>query len=416
MIPLRFITALLVTFMSSIFVQAQIEVLSNGTIKIGGTSSSRIQSNGITTLQSPFIFLENTNSSNPAKIRANTGLQLLVPSIALQNTSINSPISISSGKLNLNVSNIRIGNDSLGFRVYVEHYNAITNSSSLIGGGGSVVPTGPSEIYMTGLSLDHTYIGRSSMPITGVYAKYLYSLSGSIGVLSASDIRLKKNITKLPSVKNRIMSLNVVKYDFTKTLGGEDVSNDPSYKNKAGLLAQEVKDIFPDVVYYNPTDSFYALDYSALIPYLIKSDQEQQDVTALQQEMITSQQEIIDVLQDKVERQEQMIMELQERIASLQKQGAEKETSNKMHKLFQNAPNPFNQSTKIEYILSENANNAKLCIYDLNGKQLRCFVLNTAKGMSGIEIRASDLNAGIYLYTLIVDNMPVDTKRMLLTE
>ncbi|MDR0762900.1 MAG: hypothetical protein LBF01_00185 [Bacteroidales bacterium] len=68
MIPLRFITALSVTFTSSTFVQAQIEVLSNGTIKIGDASSSRIQSNGITTLQSPFIFLENTTSSNPARI------------------------------------------------------------------------------------------------------------------------------------------------------------------------------------------------------------------------------------------------------------------------------------------------------------------------------------------------------------
>jgi hypothetical protein len=57
-----------------------------------------------------------------------------------------------------------------------------------------------------------------------------------------------------------------------------------------------------------------------------------------------------------------------------------------------------------------------LCIYDLNGKQLRCFALNTAKGASSIEVRASDLNAGIYLYTLIVDNMPIDTKRMILTE
>jgi hypothetical protein len=30
--------------------------------------------------------------------------------------------------------------------------------------------------------------------------------------------------------------------------------------------------------------------------------------------------------------------------------------------------------------------------------------------------RTDDLTAGTYLYTLIVDNMPIDTKRMILTE
>jgi hypothetical protein len=52
---------LLVIFASSIFVQAQIEVLSDGTIKIGNSSAAKIQSNGVATVQSPFIFLENTN-------------------------------------------------------------------------------------------------------------------------------------------------------------------------------------------------------------------------------------------------------------------------------------------------------------------------------------------------------------------
>jgi hypothetical protein len=39
-----------------------------------------------------------------------------------------------------------------------------------------------------------------------------------------------------------------------------------------------------------------------------------------------------------------------------------------------------------------------------------------SKGASSVEVRASDLTAGTYLYTLIVDNMPIDTKRMILTE
>ncbi|MDR0618536.1 MAG: tail fiber domain-containing protein [Bacteroidales bacterium] len=377
---LKFFTALLVLFTSVTFIQAQIKVLSDGTVKIGNSSAAKIQSN------------------------SNAALQLKVP-LTIRNE------------------------DSLGFEIYTrrpvlhgqltssENDSSTAGTEAVIIGGPVTWP--PSSIYMTGISSNRTYIGRSDMPITGIFAKNLYSVGGTVGTLSTSDTRLKKNITKISSVRNKIKSLNVVKYDFTKTLGGEDVSNNPLYKNKTGLLAQEVKDIFPDVVYYNPIDSFYALDYAALIPYLIKSDQEQQDIVASQQEIITSQQGSISTLQNKVERQEQMITELQEQVALLQKQsvnGEISETINKTHKLFQNSPNPFNQSTKIEYILSDNVNNAKLCIYDLNGKQLRCFVLNTVKGASSIEVRASDLQAGIYLYTLIVDNAPVATKRMILTE
>ncbi|MDR0619233.1 MAG: hypothetical protein LBG17_04980 [Bacteroidales bacterium] len=47
------------------------------------------------------------------------------------------------------------------------------------------------------------------------------------------------------------------------------------------------------------------------------------------------------------------------------------------------------------------------------GEQLRCCAV---KGAGDIEISASDLQAGIYLYTLIADNVPVAAKRMILTE
>jgi hypothetical protein len=367
---------LLVIFTGVVFVQAQIKVLSDGAVKIGTTSSAKIQSDKTLQMDVPGLFVH--------------------------------------------------ASDSLGFKIYtynpsisplVYDMNTSNLSEGIIIIGPGDIYTIPTQIYMTGYSSSLTNIGSSGMPITSIYAKYLYSLGGSVGTLSASDVRLKKNITKLQSVKDRINSLNVVKYDLTKTLGGEDVSNNPTYKNRTGLLAQEVKDIFPDVVYYNPLEDFYALDYAALIPYLIKSDQEQQDIVASHEEVIASQREINEALQDKVERQEQMISELQEQVALLQKQSPSKiETLIKTHRLFQNSPNPFNLSTKIEYVLSESVSGAKLCIYDLNGKQLRCFVLNTSKGASSVEVRASDLTAGTYLYTLIVDNMPIDTKRMILTE
>ncbi|MDR1973423.1 MAG: tail fiber domain-containing protein [Bacteroidales bacterium] len=271
----------------------------------------------------------------------------------------------------------------------------------------------PDKAIFRGLTASTLMIGTLEIPMSEVYADYVVTTGTGLGPYSASDVRLKKNIVKLSSVQNKMMSLNVVKYDFIRTLGGKDVSNDPAYKSKVGLLAQEVKDIFPDIVYHLSEDSIYALDYAGFIPYLIKSEQELQS-------QIVEQQDAIVVLKKELERQEQVISDLQETISTLQDKSFENKEKSQVesnhHKLFQNVPNPFNQSTKIEYVLSDNVNSAKICIYNLNGNQLRCFVLNTVRGTSSIEINASDLHAGIYLYSLIVDNKLIATKRMILTE
>ncbi|MFO7655649.1 MAG: hypothetical protein R6W78_01135 [Bacteroidales bacterium] len=44
--------------------------------------------------------------------------------------------------------------------------------------------------------------------------------------------------------------------------------------------------------------------------------------------------------------------------------------------LYQNSPNPFSQVTSIEYSLAEGVQKAMICIYDMNGTQLKCIPLN----------------------------------------
>ena len=83
--------------------------------------------------------------------------------------------------------------------------------------------------------------------------------------------------------------------------------------------------------------------------------------------------------------------------------------------LHQNVPNPFNQSTRIQYYLPETVRNASLIIFDMTGKQLMQIPL-TQRG-DGVEIiQGSQLSAGIYLYALIADGREVGVKRMILTQ
>jgi hypothetical protein len=82
--------------------------------------------------------------------------------------------------------------------------------------------------------------------------------------------------------------------------------------------------------------------------------------------------------------------------------------------LSQNSPNPFNKSTTIKYQFPAGVTNAKICIYDLQGKQLQCNPLKATQGE--IEVKSSALKSGIYVYSLIVNDKTIATKRMVLTE
>ena len=83
--------------------------------------------------------------------------------------------------------------------------------------------------------------------------------------------------------------------------------------------------------------------------------------------------------------------------------------------LYQNTPNPFNNQTEIKYNLPENAENATINVYSLNGKLLLTKPL-TQLGEGYVTISGNELEAGTYIYTLSVNGVEVDSKRMVLVK
>ncbi len=81
--------------------------------------------------------------------------------------------------------------------------------------------------------------------------------------------------------------------------------------------------------------------------------------------------------------------------------------------LIQNRPNPFSTETKIEMHLPQEVISAEIIIYDLQGVQLKTIPVNNRENTS-ISIQAYELEAGMYLFTLITDGKVIDTKRMIL--
>jgi hypothetical protein len=91
-------------------------------------------------------------------------------------------------------------------------------------------------------------------------------------VQSISDIRTKENITTSTDGLNIINALRPVRFDFKKGFGNER-------KNVLGFIAQEVEEIFPDIVdkWKNKPDDeieYKTLGPAGLIPVLVKAIQE----------------------------------------------------------------------------------------------------------------------------------------------
>jgi len=75
----------------------------------------------------------------------------------------------------------------------------------------------------------------------------------------------------------------------------------------------------------------------------------------------------------------------------------------------------FAANTEIIFEIPENSTSAKLLIHDMQGAEVRSYPI-TSKGVGNIIIQGSELQAGMYMYTLLVNNTIVDSKRMILTK
>ena len=88
-----------------------------------------------------------------------------------------------------------------------------------------------------------------------------------ISVSQTSDSRYKKNIESIDSVLENINRLNPITY---LTLD-DDIADKKSY----GFVAQEIKEIFPDIVNEPKNiNELYSINYTSIIPLLTKSIQE----------------------------------------------------------------------------------------------------------------------------------------------
>jgi len=355
-------------------------------------------------------------------------------SCALRNN--NGSANTSAGYYNTANGANSLYSNSSGYNNTANGYQALYNNT--IGYNNTAIGAG-ADVYQNYFT-NATAIGYNAKATASDQVRIgntsVTSIVGGTNWVGLSDGRAKKNIrAEVPGLAF-VNQLQPVMYNFDlDALDELERSDDPKInafndsvrnarspeekaieaKSRAkkerivysGFIAQDVEKAAQSVGYdFSGVDApengkgAYGLRYAEFVVPLVKAVQELSEQNARLQEQID---------------------ELKKNNASLRSAANETETIGIANttigqcKLYQNAPNPFTQNTQIRFYIPDEIKTALLCIYNLQGSQIKQIVV-TGRGEGSQWISGSELSAGIYLYALIVDGKEVDTKRMILTK
>ncbi|HWY98241.1 MAG TPA: tail fiber domain-containing protein [Bacteroidia bacterium] len=193
-----------------------------------------------------------------------------------------------------------------------------------------------------------------------------------------------------------------------------------------GLLAQDVQNVLPNIVrtivqpakkdtagnIIDSAVSFKAVNYTELVPILVKAYQDQQQAASAQQKSIDSLRNVLNSMKQCIER---LCANKAQRPSSDSSNNTQSVTLSSINSpvLYQNTPNPFTIGTKINYYLPEGTQGAMMLFYDMYGNKIKEVELRQ-NGFGTINVTPDNLKDGVYSYSLIINGQVIDTKKMVL--
>lgn len=374
----------------------------NGTLSIwhNDNSSNALYIKGIgKTCINIFSYSEESSSTEACGIKSVSNVNTTNYNTGLHGAAFNSSSGISYGVKGY-ASNSGTG---ASFGVF-----GIKSSSNY--GAGVYGTSSNSPQYANGTNVDGYYAGyfAGNMKVTG-------TIDGTL--VNSSDVRLKENVQPLSEnasnrglgVLNILESLTPISFKYKKmeeetklaingdgeSLEAEELPNPVMEKEHFGLIAQELQEVFPNLV-YEKDNGYLAVNYVELVPVLMQAIKELNAKVA----MLEAGKVNLSPLTSG--EQETLSLPLnQEQWAS--------------SSMDQNVPNPFMDKTDIAIYLPESVREATLYIYDLSGKQLEQHPVE-GRGETVMTIHADKMDAGMYVYSLIADKKVVTTKKMIVVK
>ena len=261
----------------------------------GNTTGYKNTASGVFALHSNRSGFQNTASGFEALTDNNKGAANTAIGFKTLHKNYSGSYNTAVGYLALQKNNTGRKNTGLGFEALRDNKTGKYNTG--LGARAGCFTNGSRNIflgYRAGCSSDYSKVSnklviangkeRTDKLITGDFSTDKVTIHGDIhasGVLTHSDGRLKKDIKPLTHALDSILQLEGKTYRWKE---------DTTFANKKdiGLVAQEVEQIFPELV-AEDEKGFKGIAYSKLTAVLIEAIKEQQGQMASQQQLMTEQ-------------------------------------------------------------------------------------------------------------------------------
>jgi len=238
-------------------------------------------------------------------------------------------------------------------------------------------------------------------------------------VAASSDKRLKKNIKNLDYGLKDILKLEPVTFQYNGLGQIEDTD-----KLHFGLIAQELQKIMPELV-----EEYTMTEYSTDINQYGEDEGGFKRESVAREEnyllirdshikyalinAVKEQQSLIDAQNDRIEKLEEIVSA----IGSNESINSTNITLTvyDLAELGQNIPNPFRNSTNIDYVIPTDASSATINIYGQNGQIIKSLNIDHI-GEGSLTVDADTMPSGTYTYQLVVDGRTIKTNSMIITQ
>ena len=246
---------------------------------LSNTTGFSNTASGVSALQSNTTGLSNT-ASGVSALQSNTtggGNTASGASALFSNTTGNNNIALGAAAGTTNTTG--------SFNIHIGNGGAIESNTIRIGTTGN-----QTRAFIAGIRGVTT--ASSAIPV-------VIDANGQLGTVSSSR-RFKEDIRDMGEMSARLLDLHPVVYHYTaETQAGERPL-------QYGLIAEEVEQVFPELVAYGADGRVETVQYHVLSALLVNELQKQNAVVKVQQELLAAQKKILSQLQERVARIERV--------------------------------------------------------------------------------------------------------------
>ena len=236
----------------------------------------------------------NTAVGSPALNTNTTGANNVAVGYSALNTNTTGGNDVAVGYQALYSNILGAGNVAVGYQAL--YSNTGSNNIAIGTAAGSAQTTGSNSIYIgnTGAVESGTIrIGSGSQTKTFVFgingatvtgSAVIVSSTGQLGVASSSR-RFKENIHPMADASNRLLQLRPVTFQYKQA---DEFGKKPL---QYGLIAEEVNDVFPELVVLNQKGEPETVAYHLIASLLLNEFQKEHAIVAAQAKTLASQEE-----------------------------------------------------------------------------------------------------------------------------